>query len=282
MAGATKDRGLIETQRALLTLYSASSSDLKMRVRAGSPAATIGQPSLTLFGTAIPQHFFTALSEQMLTNGLAGRMLVIDASGPRVGQRASIVELPKRIIETAERWRDFTPYDKGLSILHPTPKVIPYDRKANALLQDFRTECDELYNAAGDDGEAERTIHARTCEMARKLALLYAVSEQREGATISEMAARWATGFAQQQAKQTLAMVERYGANSPFEKDCRRILEFLRSANGHRLQRSDLLRKMKLPAKQFNELAMTLQEREDISMDIVPTAGRPAAFFRLR
>ena len=165
--------------------------------------------------------------------------------------------------------------------MNPVPMVIPSERKAESLLQDFRMECDERYNAAGTDEEAERTIHARTCEMARKIVLIYAVSEGQDRATISVQAAKWAIDFARQQAGQMLGLIDRYGAGSPFEQQCQRVLEILQHADGHRVQRSILMRKMKLPAKQFSELTNTLRERDDITMDMVKTSGRTAHFFQL-
>ena len=71
--------------------------------------------------------------------GVSSRVvIVIDATGPRVGQEAKAIQLPKRIIETALWWRDFVPPSNDLIAVCPTPVEIPCDRKAEALLRDFR------------------------------------------------------------------------------------------------------------------------------------------------
>ena len=59
----------------LLTMYSSANSVFPMRRKAGTePAGVINQPSLVIFGTAIPNHYYEALSERMLTNGLFARI----------------------------------------------------------------------------------------------------------------------------------------------------------------------------------------------------------------
>ncbi|MEO0717054.1 MAG: hypothetical protein AAFY58_08700, partial [Planctomycetota bacterium] len=64
----------------LLTMYSSSNSVYPMRRRANNPEpGVIDQPCLVLFGTAIPNHYYAALSERMLTNGLFARMIVLES-----------------------------------------------------------------------------------------------------------------------------------------------------------------------------------------------------------
>jgi hypothetical protein len=61
----------------LLTMYSSANSVYPIRRKAGKEApGVINQPNLVVFGTAIPNHYYEALSERMLTNGLFARMLI--------------------------------------------------------------------------------------------------------------------------------------------------------------------------------------------------------------
>jgi len=54
----------------LLTMYSSANSVFPMRRKAGKEApGAIDQPCLVVFGTAIPNHYYEALSDRMLTNG---------------------------------------------------------------------------------------------------------------------------------------------------------------------------------------------------------------------
>lgn len=277
---ADRDQRQIEISRALLTLYSASSSTYSLRIKAGAPGATIDQPHVTCLWTAITQFFFAALTERLLTNGLASRMFLVDATGPRVGQQGKIPELTQQLAESAAFWRDFEPAGNDLSMAHPKPHVIPSDREAEELLERFRVECDRSWDAA--ESEAERTIHARTCEKARKLALLYAVSEARPPeARITKAAAEWSVAFARQQAAEFLALTGRYSATNPFEQGCRRVLELLRATQKKRLARSALMKKLKVSSKQANEWILALLEREEIGQEATATRGRAATFYFL-
>ncbi|RMF23073.1 MAG: DUF3987 domain-containing protein, partial [Deltaproteobacteria bacterium] len=106
----------------LLTMYSSANSVYPMRRRANNPdPGVIDQPCLVVFGTAIPNHYYAALSERMLTNGLFARMLILEA-GPRgAGQEPSIPEPPPRVLDTAAWWANFRPEPGNLTGEHPRP-----------------------------------------------------------------------------------------------------------------------------------------------------------------
>ena len=71
----------------LLTMYSTANSVYPMRRKAGKEApGAIDQPSLVVFGTAIPNHYYEALSERMLTNGFFARMIILEC-GARGARR---------------------------------------------------------------------------------------------------------------------------------------------------------------------------------------------------
>jgi len=87
----------------MLTMYSSDNSVYPMRRKAGKESpGVIDQPCLVIYGTAIPNHYYQALSERMLTNGFFARMIILEA-GPRApGQEPSIRDLPPRVLATAQ------------------------------------------------------------------------------------------------------------------------------------------------------------------------------------
>jgi len=92
----------------LLTMYSSANSIFPMRRKAGKEAAgTIDQPCLVVFGTAIPNHYYEALSERMLTNGFFARMIVLECGTRSAGREPCLLPLPGRILETARWWAEF-------------------------------------------------------------------------------------------------------------------------------------------------------------------------------
>ncbi len=86
-----KDARHESIMNTLLSLYSSSNSVFSMRPKAGNAApGVIDQPNLVLFGTAIPNHYYEALSERMLTNGFFARMLIIESGKRNEGQEPRI------------------------------------------------------------------------------------------------------------------------------------------------------------------------------------------------
>lgn len=267
----------------LLTLYSASNSIYPMRRKAGKeyPGA-IDQPCLVLLGTAIPAHYYGALSERMLTNGFFARMLILEASQRGEGQEPSIRELPPRILATAKWWADFQPQPGNLTGCHPSPTVVEQTDEARAVLTETRLEADSEYRAAeGAQDAVGTTVWGRVSEQARKLALLYAISESHVAPRIGVEAARWASQLVMHQARRMLFMAASHVAENPFHADCLRLLKKLRDAPDRVLPHQVLLKRMKIDAKSFRELIETLIQRGDISTDAVATGGRTRTLYRL-
>ena len=110
----------------MLTMYSAANSVFPMRRKAGKEAAgAIDQPCLVVFGTAIPNHYYEALSERMLTNGFFARMIVLECGYRSPGREPNIRPLPERTVEIAKWWGDFRPGTGNLQDWHPVPRIVP-------------------------------------------------------------------------------------------------------------------------------------------------------------
>ncbi len=267
----------------LLTMYSASNSVYPMRRRANNPdPGVIDQPCLVLFGTAIPNHYYAALSERMLTNGLFARMIVLE-SGPRPpGQEPGILDPPERVVETAAWWANFRPGNGNLADAHPAPKTVPHTDEAKRLLVELREEAERAYSEAEARSDAvATTVWGRVSENARKLALLYAISENPRSPEIGAGAVCWATGLVLHQTRRMLYMASGYAAEGEFDELALRLLRKLREAADRRLPHSLLLKRMKLDAKAFRQLVETLVERGDVAVEVAKTAGRDAVTYRL-
>lgn len=266
----------------LLTLYSASNSIFPMRRKAGKEyPGVIDQPCLVLFGTAIPNHYYEALSERMLTNGFFARMLILEATQRGVGQEPSICELPPRVLETAMWWAGFRP-GGNLANSHPSPAIVQHTDDARRVLADTRTEADAEYAKAEARQDAVgTTVWGRVSEQARKLALIYAVSENHTNPSITGEAAEWASRLVMHQVRRMLFMAAGHVAENPFHADCLRLLKKLREAPGRSLPHHTLLKRMKMDAKSFRELIETLIQRGDIVIDAVATEGRTRTAYRL-
>ncbi|NLE59907.1 MAG: DUF3987 domain-containing protein [Planctomycetes bacterium] len=278
-----KDARYEGVMSTLLTMYSASNSIFPMRRKAGSPSpGVIDQPNLIIFGTAIPNHYYEALSERMLTNGFFARMVILE-SGPRCkGQEPRMVDLPERVLETAHWWSGFRPGRGNLQDWHPVPVVVEATEEAQTRLIETREEAEAEYAKAEDGADpVGTTVWGRVSEQVRKLALLYTISADHESPRIGLEAVRWASQFVLHQTRRMLFMASSHVADNPFHAECLKLMQKLRDTPGHEIAHSALLKRMKIDAKHFMELVETLAQRGDIEIVTVPRAGTHKRSYRL-
>jgi len=268
---------------AMLTIYSSADSVFPMRRKAGRDApGAIDQPCLVVFGTAIPKHYYEALSDRMLTNGFFARMVILDCGGRSPGQEPKLRPLPDRILETARWWADFQPGTGNLENWHPEPRVILHTDEAKEILVEMRLEAEGEYaRAETAEDEAGTTVWGRVSEHARKLALLYAISENHIEPKIGAEAVEWARRFVTHQARRMLFMAQSHVAENPFQGECLKFLKKLGGAPGGELAHSVLLKRMKVDAKTFQGLVTTLEQRGDIITRTSCARGTTARFYRL-
>jgi len=267
----------------LLTMYGSASSYHYRRKKAGDQTGgAVCNPHLNLFGTAIPIHFYGALNDRMLTNGLFSRMLIIDAATKRKGQPSGIIDPPESIVGIAKWWKDRNP-GGDLATANPVPVTVPAKPEAAAIFDGLRNECDKEYNAAGSEDEVRRTVYSRICEMAQKLALIYAASADAGEPVIDGQAARWAAELATTQANRMLTLAAQWACQTDTEKACASILAKLASASDQTIGHSILLKRSKLLAKEFEPLMKTLIDRGDVGEIYVPVkVGQPAKAYVLK
>lgn len=267
----------------LLTMYSSANSVFPMRRKAGKESpGVINQPNLVIFGTAIPNHYYEALSERMLTNGFFARMIILEAGQRGTGQEPSICDLPTRVLETARWWSAYRPGRGNLDNWHPVPTVVKHTDEARRLIVETREEAESEYATAeaGSD-PVGTTVWGRVSEQVRKLALLHAISENHESPRIGADAVRWASGFVLHQTRRMLFMATSHVADNPFHAECLKVMEKLRDAPGMELSHQVLLKRMKIKAKDFRDLIETLIQRGDLEAVQVPTSGRTGLVYRL-
>jgi hypothetical protein len=220
----------------------------------------------------------------MLTNGFFARMIILEA-GPRApGQEPSIRDLPPRVLATAQWWADYQPDERRGNLLdiHPVPATIEHSDEAKRLLVETRLEAEAEYSKAEEAYDSVgTTVWSRVSEQTRKLALLYAISENHRSPRISLAAVEWASKFVLHQTRRMLFMAASHVADNPFHAECLKLLEKLRDAPGNELAHSVLLKRMKMDAKTFSVLIETLAQQGDIEVVTVPRAGSAYRSYRL-
>jgi len=267
----------------LLTMYSSANSIFPMRRKAGKEApGAIDQPCLVVFGTAIPNHYYEALSERMLTNGFFARMIVLECGTRSAGREPRLLPLPNRVLETARWWGDFRSGTGNLENWHPVPQIVPQTDEAKAVLIETRLEAEAEYaRAEAADDSVGTAVWGRASEHARKLALIYAVSEGHEHPEIGRAATEWASHLVLHQARRMLFMAQSHVADNPFHAECLKVMRKLRAAPGGELSHSALLKRMKMDAKSFLLIVGTLEQRGDIVIRTQATATKSGRFYQL-
>ena len=274
----------------LLKMYTSGNALYPMRVKAGKESpGVIDQPSLCMFGTAVPRYYYEALSMRMLNNGFFARLLILEAPKRGPGQDPSTAELPERIIDTAKWWAKYTPGGSGnLAQWHPRPALVPETSGATEVFRDLRNQADAHYVTAEErDDPAAMAIWARAYEKTRKLALIHAVSESHRNPQITEVAARWAWMMVEYQTRRMLFMAAQHVADGEFDSKCKRMIEVLTAWQQRRgdawMPYWDLSRRLKWSDREVDEVREALQGQERIAFKEGSTirGGRSGQKFRL-
>jgi hypothetical protein len=271
----------------LLQMYSTAASVYVMRAKANRERSVIDQPCLSLFATAVPKHFYQSLSSRQLTNGFLARMLIVECGRRGEGRDAAMQPIPDSILEAARWWADFKPGSAGnLAQWHPQPLVVPQTTDATACFEAIRKAADARYNSAFDaNDEGSMAIWARAYEKARRLALVYACSADREHPEIGRDAAEWAGAFVEHQTTRMLATLAKYASESEFDAKRKRLLEILsrwRASEGDRWMPFWMInRKLPWSIREHEEVRDTLLQQRLIEHDVLCTRGRPAVVYRL-
>lgn len=263
-------------------LYTSSDETYTTRCLVSRDSREIHQPSLTVLGTAVPVHYYSALSAKMLTDGFFSRTIAIEATASVVDQDPVVAPIPARIIDVATWWARFNPGGGNLPDFDPVPAIVPMTDEARELITGVR----ELARARQDQATARNdvvtaTVWSRVRQMTHKLALIHAISGSHEQPRIDRAAVEWARDFVIHHAQRMLFMAESHVSDSPFHAQCLKMLKFLREAPGQTAPRSRVLRNLKCTARELNEIADTLEQQGRIGRGEVRSNTKTGLAYQL-
>jgi hypothetical protein len=270
----------------MLKMYSAANSIYKTRAKAGTGESnSIVNPSLTLYGTAVPKYYYESLNERMLSNGFFARLLIFESETRGEGQEPNLTPVPPEIISTANYWANFnsSPNSRGnLRNEFPAPFIIPAAPEAVPLYKEIRRSAEDCYHKAEKIKDtASMSVWARAYEKVRKLALIYAASADRQNPRITSEAVSWAWEMVRHQTLKMLFMAKLHVAENPFHAMCLKMEQKLASSPDQAASRSDILRHLKCKAGELDEVVESLLQQERIAKVEITTKTKPAAGFKL-
>jgi len=266
----------------LKELYTSSDDTFVTRELVSRESREVHQPSVTILGTAVPVHYYNALSEKMLTDGFFSRTIAIEAVAGVTDQEPTLASIPEHIIEVAQWWARFNPGGGNLHDFAPEPLVVPLTDEAANLVIEVR----DLARARQDEANARNdavtaTVWSRVRQMTRKLALIYAISADHEHPCIDRAAVEWARDFAVHHAQRMLYMASVHVSESTFHARCLKVVKLLHGAPERTVTRSRVLRYLKCTARELNEIADTLEQQGQILRTEIKSSTKSALAYRL-
>ncbi len=213
---------------------------------------TIHQPNLCLWGTTVSQSLYESFTAENITDGFLARVMIFETPEklpPK--KKPKMLAIPASILDAAKYWPEFNP-SGNLHTEHPEPLTLEVTPGADSLYESFDDESDAAIEATG---APLGSLWTRATEKARKLAILYACSRDREHPRIDEDAARWGCDLSRYLTKRLIFLASRWIAENPFDSKRKRVLRLIADAGEPGLTRTDLYAKTR---------AFTTRERGDI------------------
>ena len=247
----------------VLRFFSESKSGHTMRLKAGQGRPTvIPLPHLTLFATGIPKFVYGALSAKALENGLLGRCLFVETDEFRRLQEPERRDLPAGCVATAAMMAEKEKKFNETYVLDPV--IVTETDEARQLLRELRTKTDDLSERLfTTDMRTSAALCCRLYEKAKKLALLWAISENPTAPVMTPDAVRWAAAFATHVTKKMLYEAQFNLAEGNFDRLKKRAIGLL-VRNGGQMEQSALLRSLHIDAGTLKRIVLTLHMSDQI------------------
>ena len=134
--------------------------------------------------------------------------------------------------------------------------------------------------------EVATTVWGRANENARKLALIYACSENHALPQISKAAIEWAMAFVEHQTRRMLFMAGQYVSSNDFDALCKRAIRTLRQWHAKEgpqalLPAWKFRRQLSLHPTAFKDVMFELDQRRQAVFDSEPGKTKPRQGYRL-
>ncbi|MFM9962876.1 MAG: hypothetical protein ACKV2Q_16825 [Planctomycetaceae bacterium] len=234
----------------------------------------IDQPNLCLYGSTTPSTFFSALSSANVTSGLLNRLVAIEVDDDLPPNRQPKLEpLPSRLAEACRFWSNLK---AGDNLLSPELLIVAEDDTVTARFDQFSQKCDAI--ARTDRTPFTRDIFVRVLESARKLTLVYAISESfcvdaetgiHPEPRITLQAAEWAIAFATYCANYTEKALGSMVSDNLGQANAKLVLRLVAEAGGTGMPHSLLARKLDhaIPARDLRLIIESLAETGQIVVE---------------
>lgn len=245
------------------------------------------KPAITLVGLSVPQNFYKALNSGRIADGFLNRFLVIESKEPRKVQRLKQYKsAPLNIVNWVNYIRrstsDFDGVEQNNAELDIKPKIIPFSKEAETLLENFADEIVKRQDALEKDNL--EPLLSRTREKSMRLSLACALAKNPDAKEIDAEVTEWCIDYVRYYDLLFIEACRDKVASSATESKIKQVLSFIRSRgeegiSKREVDRHELFRSMK--TYEVKEIIERLKNAGEIQeMDLrVGGKGRPTKRF---
>jgi hypothetical protein len=278
LSNAAQNPHLFGIMSVLMKLYTSSNSIYKgkaysqrgkERKRKGAEIEEnheILNPCVSVYGTGVPEDFYSAMTLENLENGSLARMMIFEGEAPASINRCKPQPIPASIHDQAMAWANLQVDSGDLGPCSTQTITATATPEATGRLEQCR---DAAYAERGRGDRAGAAIWSRCAEKAYRLALIYACSQNSLALSagsgsvcIDESAADWACRLAEWNTRRMIWLAERWVSSSQFEDWMKKFHRYMAEHGGKATQR-DLC----------NRFGMRKRELLEV-IDSMLTAGR--------
>lgn len=180
----------------------------------------INQPCVCVFGTAVPEGFYSGLTPENLSDGLLGRLIVFESAGYGSRQKPEDKPPPAKLLDGVKRWHKETATG-NLNAVNPTPLRVEKTSEAVCRHEQY---CDEVHGKHRAEDDVRAAVWSRAPEKEAKLALIYACCEARTmPPTITLAAVDWARGLVNYSTRLVLNSSANVVSRNRYEEEKKRV-----------------------------------------------------------
>ena len=271
----------------LMKTYSSSSSIMPMRRKAGQDiVCSINQPSLTLFGTAVPTYYYEAIGEKMFSNGFFGRMLVFESYTKEKFKVKIPEKIPSEITDIAKYWRALTTTEGNIGdVIACEPKQIPHSDECVKAIDDFGEKVYQIqkeYEKQNNNGAL--TVWGRSVENVLKLSLIRTCSDSPYSPIVEVKHIKWAIELVEFLIGNMMAGLTDKVGDEKIMQNAKKLELILRGSKVGFMSRSHLKKKSKFSLKTFDEAITELivEDMIEVKSATVDSSQRSSLIYVLK
>lgn len=257
----------INTMGEMLKLWEKSRSFLARRRLAASVKGRDKDPTpncchhahFSLLATGVTNEVYKSISDKMAKNGFFARLIVIDGGSRGEGRAVTYRKPPTDIVDDCKQIAGYTEIAENWKANDPlwdeTGGVINMDAEAEKMMAEVSAEADDHYDT-NEDG-VNNAIWNRTAEKVKKMAMIFAMSDNPGFAVIRKRDIELARDLVYASNEQQIGMLTKYSAETEYEDLQKKVLRILEK--GITCNRA-ILARLHIKADEMKEVAETLHE----------------------